>query len=385
MVETIFRDGQQDPVIHKQEKPAVHSMARADAHGVLLAGGHGWGEWVVEQVCPRPLLPVAGRPLAGYLLEWLHLNGVLKASICTNSNSGLFRRSLTSGGCNGAPLSLAYCEDAMPRGPAGCVYDVAAGSPDIDLFLIVEASTLMGVDLAAVIHNHRLTGAALTVVVEDDESRASLPGRRRRPVGIYVASREAVEQISPRGYQDIKETWIPRLYARNKSVLMFMAGEAQSLRVVDNDSYFAANRQVIEALLNGDPERSYRRIGDALVHESASVAASACIVGPVMIGPGCRIGDEVTLVGPTVVGQACQVGRGAVISRSVLWPVCQVGRNAVLDHAILLNSAGVEPELVVRESVLGSVDAATLSFRNGQAVYWRTNRSPASCSRPEPQ
>ena len=37
---------------------------------VVLAGTHTWRNSELERICPRPLLPVAGRPLIWYGLNW---------------------------------------------------------------------------------------------------------------------------------------------------------------------------------------------------------------------------------------------------------------------------------------------------------------------------
>jgi NDP-sugar pyrophosphorylase family protein len=113
----------------------------------------------------------------------------------------------------------------------------------------------------------------------------------------------------------------------------------------------------------------YLRMGEALVHSSAQVDASARFVGPVRIGPRSVIGSNAMVIGPTTVGTACTVEAEAVISRSAVWDRCRVGAGAVVDQCVLTVDANVESELVVRNTVC-------VAFQHpGQVVTeWLTSR-----------
>jgi len=111
------------------------------------------------------------------------------------------------------------------------------------------------------------------------------------------------------------------------------------------------NKWAVERLCVGDavPE-GYVRIHEAFIHESARLHASARFLGPVLIGPQCRIEEDAMIIGPTSIGADCVVGRQAVVSRSVLWTSCRVGAGAVLDHCILTDVSTVGEEDVLRET-----------------------------------
>ncbi len=129
--------------------------------GIVLAGVHAWGESALEQVCPRPLLPVVGRPLAWYVLDWLGRQGVTQGSICANSDTRVFRECLAHAALN--DMALTYYEDTMPRGPAGCIRDAAIS--EADTLVVVEATVATDIDLGPLLAAHRQARAALTTVV----------------------------------------------------------------------------------------------------------------------------------------------------------------------------------------------------------------------------
>lgn len=324
--------------------------------GVVLAGVHAWGESALEQICPRPLLPVVGRPLVWYVLDWLSGGGICQLSICANSDTRVFRQCLGTGDRSG--LALDYYADLMPRGPAGCVRDAARA--DADLVVVVEASVAARVNLDALLDAHREAGAALTTVVMG-------PGGTE-PAGIYVLSRSALEEIPTRGYQDIKEMLIPKLYGQGKVILAWPADDRRNLRVRDAASYLAANSWALEGPSPAwTAPHGYRAMAGAWVHESAVVAASARLIGPIVIGPHCSVGAGATIVGTTTLGRGCRVGADAVISRSTLWNGCHVGAGAIIDHCVLVDGAAVEPAGIMRDTVCVPAIATMLDVSQ---AYW---------------
>lgn len=326
------------------------------AHGVVLAGVHAWGESALEQICPRPLLPVVGRPLTWYVLDWLGRAGIRLASICANSDTRVFRQCLGSGEHNGVQLD--YYADLMPRGPAGCVLDAA--KTDADLLVVVEASVAARIDLAALLDAHCQAGAALTTVVMGSDGT--------EPAGIYVLSRAALSQIPTRGYQDIKEMLIPKLYSAGQVVLAWPVDDRRNLRVRDAASYLAANSWALEGPSPAwTPPDGYRAIGQAWVHESARIADSARLIGPLVVGPHCSIQERATIIGTTTIGAHCRIGPDAVVSRAALWTGCHVRAGALVDHCVLVDGATVEPDGAMRDTVC--VPAAATALDVSQA-YW---------------
>lgn len=319
--------------------------------GIVLAGVHAWGECVLESMLCRPLFPVAGFPLVSHTLNWLREGGIGKVSVCANSDTAALRRCLGSG--EQMKLNLHYYEDKLPRGPAGCTRDAAVDSTD-DTFVVVEGTVLPQVNLAELVAAHRGSGAVLTVVVNRDGGRRNCEALldRMEPAGIYVFSAAAVAEVSATGYQDIKESLIPRLYAAGLRVSTYAAAAEASQRVTNAASYLAVSQWAVERMsADQTAPPGYVRLGDALVHESARLHATARFVGPVLLGPRSRIEEDAMVIGPTSIGADCLVGSQAVISRSILWSSCQIGAGAVLDHCILTDAAVVERERVMRETV----------------------------------
>lgn len=347
----------------------VYEMPSSRVRGIVLAGVHAWGESVLEKVCARPMLPVAGRPLIWHVLQWLSEMGIPDVSICANSDTHAFRSFLGDGQM--LNMQLDYYEDIMPRGPAGCVRD-AAQHDKADTLVVVDGTIVTGINLRDVLQAHRESGASLTVVCE---AASNGEASALEPAGIYVISRDALEYIGPKGYQDIKEVLIPTLYDHGQAAMPYIVPQGSTLRVRDHSSYLSVDGWAAGQIVQGTRLLSdYRRHGRAYVHESSTIASSACLVGAVVIGPGCRIRDRATIVGPVTIGAGCHLGQDVVIRQTSIWSDARIGAGAIIDGSIVGAGSLIEPAIVLRETTAVYVTSNKRAHSN---IYWLLDRTAA--------
>jgi mannose-1-phosphate guanylyltransferase len=295
--------------------------------GVILAGQHTWSDSTFDVSSPRPVLPIANKPLASYAAWWLYEGGVREVAVCANRETrmvgSLLREHVPT------DLNLRISEDPNPRGPAGCVRDAVAetGGP----IVVVDGTTIPLVDLGELLARHHASRATLTVVVRP------LPGERaegrHEACGIYVFERRALDFVPARGFCDIKEGLIPRLHRAGERTFAFPVREA-SPRVVDAQTYLALNEWMVERTV-ASPPRGYVHTAGLVAHETARIAPDAVWMGPVLVGPGAQVMAHATLVGPASIGARSTVGAGALVSRAAVWNRCTVGDGAVADRCIL--------------------------------------------------
>lgn len=333
--------------------------------GVVLAGTHFWGGSSLETICPRALLPVAGRPLIGYVLDQVHQAGIRQIRICANSDTVAFKRCLGQGETWGGLVD--YHEDPMPRGPAGCARD-ASLETNADEFLLSEGAILPSVAFQELLRVHRRSQAALTVAVCPEDDADSEHG----PAGVYVASRDALELVPSTGYQDIKEMLIPLLYRRGERVISWLVPHGSCLRVDGPEAYLEAVRIAVEGVASDDlSPLHFCRVADGMAHRSAHVDPTARIVGPVMIGPHCIVEAGATLVGPTSLDEGCRIGPKAVVSNAILWSNCHVRSGAIVDHSVITAGARIGAGVVVRDTLAKRPSRDRSAGYIGPRTYWR--------------
>src|SRR5262245_21961592 len=136
--------------------------------GIILAGSYNWGDSVFERLLPRPLLPVAQRPLISYGLQWLYEGGIGAVTVCANNGLKAVRARFAAEPPPG--VCVDYYEDRLPRGPAGCLRDAALFC-GADTFVVTDGTAIPVLPLDELLDTHRSSGAAVTVVVHDEEVR----------------------------------------------------------------------------------------------------------------------------------------------------------------------------------------------------------------------
>ncbi len=328
--------------------------------GVVLVGTHPWRNSAFDRLPPRPLIPVAHRPLISYSLAWLRDSGIQNVTVCANRETQALETRLLRHVPEG--LTVTYQEDTMPRGAAGAVRDAMAAS-DADTFVVAEGTAIPNVDLQALLLAHRASGAVATVVGYSPSTPDGIPGAQV-PNGIYVFNREALNALPLRGFHDIKENLIPQLYRSGQRVVAYTASSANP-RVMGASSYLAANEWMVENLVTcGQPLDGYFRSGDSLIHVDAMIADDAVFVGPVLVAPGARVMSGAVVVGPSSIGCDATVGRGVLVSRSAIWRRSVVGDHSVADRCIVADDSVVAAHTQAFRKVM-----ATATRREPEAPY----------------
>lgn len=347
--------------------------------GIVLAGTFPWANSAFDRLSPRPLVPVAQRPLIAYSLMWLQAGGIQHVAVCSNRNSRALqdkvRRQFSS------DLDLTYLEDPMPRGAAGCIRDAALASDSQTLVVTDGAAIPTSIDVHALLEAHAASGAAVTVVVYH-EPRAVGHTPLQVPAGIYVLDRAALEPVAKHGFVDIKEHLIPSLVRAGKRIVTFAVHD-EVPRVLNAETYLAANEFATQRLTIDSLPPGYVMHGEAIVHETAVVGPDVRFVGPVAIGEGSSIESGAILVGPTSIGQDVRIGAGALVSRSAIWRRARILNNAAVDRSIIADDGVVESDgRAYREVVSGGKDRiSTAILRSGTQAIDRVTDEIESAAR----
>jgi len=303
--------------------------------GIVLAGTHPWTRTAFDRLPPRPLLPIAHRPLLSYSLSWLRDGGVRDAAVCANRETQVLESRLHRHVPHG--LRVSYHEDTMPRGAAGAIRD-AANQTNARLLVVTDGTSIPGLDLTELLAFHETSGSAVTVVSHVEEGRHGKPALQV-PTGTYVFNRTALAKVPERGFCDIKENLIPQLHRASEPVGVFAVAHP-SPRVLDASSYRAVNEWMVDHLISTRtvPE-GYVLSGSTLIHREAIVARDATFVGPVLVGPGAQVCSGAVIVGPTSIGRDAIIGRDVLVSRSAIWRRSVLNDQVVADRCILADGS----------------------------------------------
>jgi NDP-sugar pyrophosphorylase family protein len=193
---------------------------------LLLAGGKAERLGEAAQGLPKPLVPVAGFPLAEYAVARLVAAGVERVVVaCRAGQEEAFVNALA-----GLGAEIDAVGEPEPLGRGGGLRLAASRRSEDGPVLALNGDELLDVDYSAVVDAHRAAGPAATVVVaqvrspfgvvelEDDDS---ITGFREAPLldnwvnsGVYVLDAEALDRLPERG--DHEQSTFPELAREGK-------------------------------------------------------------------------------------------------------------------------------------------------------------------------
>jgi len=130
---------------------------------MILAAGYGERLWPLTADRGKPALPVLGKPLVGYVAEYLAQNGVTEAVVNLHHRPESVQKSLGEGSQFG--LHLEYVYEPVILGTSGGL-DNAREFFQESTFICVNGKIITDFDLQAAIETHRKQNALATLVLK---------------------------------------------------------------------------------------------------------------------------------------------------------------------------------------------------------------------------
>jgi NDP-sugar pyrophosphorylase family protein len=193
---------------------------------LLLAGGKAERMGEAAQGLPKPLVPVAGFPLAEYTVGRLVAAGVTRVIVaCRTGQEDVFVNALAGLGAEIEPVG-----EQEPLGRGGGLRLAASRRQESGSVLALNGDELLDVDFRSLLAEHESSGAAATIVVSqvrspfgvvDLEDGGRITGFREAPLlpdwvnsGVYALGDEAIARLPEKG--DHEQSTFPELAAEGK-------------------------------------------------------------------------------------------------------------------------------------------------------------------------
>ncbi|MFL6229862.1 MAG: sugar phosphate nucleotidyltransferase [Pyrinomonadaceae bacterium] len=135
---------------------------------MILAAGYGTRLWPLSIDRAKPALPFMGRPLVGYVAEYLARYGCRDIAVNLHHRPESVRDALGDGSRFGVRLS--YIEEPVILGTSGAL-DNARSFFDDAPFVVINGKIATDIDLGAALDTHRATGALATLVLLPNAAR----------------------------------------------------------------------------------------------------------------------------------------------------------------------------------------------------------------------
>lgn len=335
---------------------------------VIMAGGEGSRLRPLTGNMPKPMLPVANRPLMEHIILLLKQHGITDVVATVQFLSSVIRNYFGDGDDLG--VSLSYATEDVPLGTAGSVL----GARDLleGTFMVISGDALTDLDLADVISFHRAKGAAATLVLKrmkdplefgivmtdhDDRIERFLEKPTWGQVftdtintGIYVLEPEVLDLIPPDQPYDFSSELFPLMLDKGLPLFGYVT-DSYWTDVGNTDAFLQANRDVLAKRVKVDVpgfelQRGIVAGEDVEIHPEARLEGPALIGDNSRIGAGARIGPYAVLGTNVLVEEDGRVTQGVVLDRAHVASSAQVrggvlGRGCSLERGASLEEGAV--------------------------------------------
>lgn len=324
-----------------------------DAQAVVLAGGEGTRLRPLTKHQPKPMLPVANRPVLEYVFDALIEGGIERAVVVVGHKGDRIRDRFENGYRD---LELRYVQQRVQLGSGHALQQ--ARDHVGDEFVVVNGDNVIdGRMVRGTIDHFRRSGCAASVAVAPSDTpeeygavltengtvttiieHPSDAAGYRINAGVYMFTSTIFDAL------DRTETRAGELYITD--ALVDLPGEVFAADVPGvwfDPSYPWDLLSVSERLQSAHPELIGEEFADGvLIDGSAYVHETAVVEAPAIVGPDCEIGAGAVIRSGTCLGQNTRVGPNSVVEWSLVGSDARIGSNVVLRDCLVGTGTKIE-------------------------------------------
>ncbi|MGD0373231.1 MAG: mannose-1-phosphate guanyltransferase [Streptosporangiaceae bacterium] len=319
---------------------------------VVMAGGEGTRLRPMTANQPKPLLPVANKPIMEHVLRLLRRHGFDETVVTVQFLASMVRNYFGDG--EDFDMSLQYATEETPLGTAGSVKNAQEALRD-EPFLVISGDALTDIDLTELVRFHKDNGALVTValtrvpdplefgiIIVDDDGR--IQRFLEKPTwgqvfsdtvntGIYVMEPEVLSEFPAGESADWSGDIFPQLLDRGAPLFGWIAdGYWEDVGTLE--SYLKAQADVLCGRVQADID-GFEMSPGVWVAGGAEVDPEAVLTGPLCVGDYAKIEAGAQLREFTVVGSNVVVKEGAFLHRAVVHNNVYVGPGATLRGCVI--------------------------------------------------
>ncbi len=340
----------------------------AKTKAVVMAGGAGSRLRPLTVGRPKPVVPIAAKPVIGHIRDLLRRHDIVDLVVTLQYMPDQIQDYLGDGSDMG--MHIEYSVEEQPLGTAGSVKHAASKLDGP--FLVISGDAVTDVDLSAVLAFHRSHDGRATivlhrvlqpldygVVITDSEGR--VVRFQEKPswgevmsdtvnTGIYVLDRTVLDDIPADTPFDFAKDLFPTMLENGETLYGYVS-DAYWTDIGTLQEYMQANADVLERKVRGI-ELGRNIGGDIWVDGDVDIAPDAQLYGPIYLGHGVKIKGGVVVQGPSVIRSFSVLDNHAYIDRSIIWRNCYIGENAEVRGAIIGRSCNLKNRTSVYEGAV---------------------------------
>lgn len=332
-----------------------------------MAGGEGTRLRPLTSNVPKPMLPIANRPMMEHVVDLLRRHGFDDIVVTVAFLANQIKTYFGDGSEHGVRIS--YADEPTPLGTAGSVGN-ARHLLD-ETFLVISGDVLTDIDLGHLLEEHRRRGALATIGLTAVDDPLEF--------GIVIAREDgSIERFmeKPTWSQVFSDTINTGIYVFEPAIF----GHIPTGRSVDFSADVFPALLACEAPMFGAVVQGYwEDVGTIEAYLSAhqdvmdgrvTVEVPGFRVNEgIWLGEGAEVSPEATIAGPSVIGAGCKVETGCHVGEyTVLGSNVRLLQDVQIEHSVLLDNVYVGAGSRIRGAVVGRSSSIRAGVRIDEGV-----------------
>jgi mannose-1-phosphate guanylyltransferase/phosphomannomutase len=307
---------------------------------MVLSAGYGTRLWPLTEDRTKPAIPILGKPLVGYVAEYLAAHGCNEIVVNLHHRPESVRQSLGDGQDFG--VSLYYVEEPVILGTSGAL-DNARELLGDDTFVVVNGKIITDIDLAAALETHRRNDALATLVLLRNKRRerfsvVETKGNQITGFGPMPTSSSEEVPLMFTGIQILENRifdYIPRGVFSHSTTDVYPQAIAKGERVIAHVS-----------------EGKWRELSTLQRYLDISLELLQERNESVFLGKNTSVSSEAS-VGDSILWDNVEVASNAQVNKAVLADNVHVGSGEIIQNSIVVARKLVEGKTPPEKAMKG--------------------------------
>ena len=320
---------------------------------VVLAAGEGRRLKPITNLRPKPMIPVANRPLLEYVVDAVSEAGIDELVLVVGYKRNRIQNHFGTGDDWNVDIQYAVQDTQLGTGHA-----IAQAEEFIDEdFLVLNGDRIIEANLVEQIaEKHGEVGGAVMAVTRSEEPNeygvVELSGNRvsaitEKPPWYSTTSElinAGVYGFEPSIFDEIRDTEPEAHGELTITATLARLAERETVRCVRSTGMWidVSHLWDILSVNAGVLDRSGGEVAAGTKLDSGSEVGDA-----VRRGSDCRVGPNATVHRGTAIGNNVTIGANAVISNSVIMADCVIGEGVVIKDCVIGENTHVGPGTTV--------------------------------------
>lgn len=338
---------------------------------VVMAGGEGSRLRPLTIRRPKPMVPIAGKPVMEHILNLLKRHGITEVVVTVQYLASNIEDYFGNGSQLG--MHITYSREDVPLGTAGSVKN--AEEQLTEPFLVISGDALTDYNLTEFInyHNEKKSMATLLlahvynpleygVIITNEDGH--ITQFLEKPswgevfsdtinTGIYMLDPKIFSYFEKNKQFDFSQELFPMMLKKGDPIYGYVAQSGYWCDVGNLSEYMRANADAL--LGHVEVEIPAKNIGNNIwCEDGVEISGEAQLYGPVYLGHDSKVRSGAIIHGPSVLGRYTVVDERAQVDRSIVWSNSYIGERAELRGALVGSSTSIKSKAVMFEgSVIG--------------------------------